>query len=372
MQFIDLKSQQKRIRNRIDTRIKKVLDHGKYIMGPEVYELEERLADYVNIKHCISCSSGTDALLIPLLAMNIGYGDAVITTPFTYIATAEVIALLGATPIFCDIYDRTFNIDPGELQKAYDMALSNNLKPKAIMPVDLFGLPARYRLIEKFAKDNDLKIIEDAAQGFGGKINEKKAGSFGDVAGTSFFPAKPLGCYGDGGAIFTNDDELAYKMKSIRVHGSGADKYENVRFGINGRLDTIQAAILLEKIEIFDAELELRNRVADYYTQNINKTCIPPHIPNNYYSSWAQYSVVLPNSINRSELMKKLNEKNIPSMVYYKIPNHLQEGYSRYKNKEGDFKVSEDISKRILSLPMHPYLDESSQNKVLNFLNKIN
>ena len=372
MQFIDLKAQQKHIREKIDKRIKNILDHGQYIMGPEVDELENRLSSYVNVKHCISCSSGTDALLIPLMAMKIGPGDAVITTPFTYIATAEVIALVGATPVFCDIYDRTFNINPEELQKAYDLAISNNLKPKAIMPVDLFGLPARYRLIEKFAKDNDLKVIEDAAQGFGGNINEKKAGSFGDVAGTSFFPAKPLGCYGDGGAIFTNDDELAYKMKSIRVHGGGNDKYENVRLGINGRLDTLQAAVLLEKIEIFDAELKLRNKAANYYTQNINKMCIPPLVPDKYLSSWAQYSVVLPKSVKRYELIERLNKNQIPSMVYYKIPNHLQEGYLQYGNKEGDFKVSENISKKILSLPLHPYLDESLQDKVLNILNSVN
>ena len=372
MQFIDLKAQQRLIRKKINKRIKKVLDHGKYIMGPEVDELEERLSSYVNIKHCISCSSGTDALLIPLMAMNIGPGDAVITTPFTYIATAEVIALVGATPIFCDIYDRTFNINPEGLQKAYDKATSKDLKPKAIMPVDLFGLPARYRLIEKFAEENDLKIIEDAAQGFGGKINEKKAGSFGDVAGTSFFPAKPLGCYGDGGAIFTNDDELAYKMKSIRVHGGGVDKYENLRLGINGRLDTIQAAILLEKIKIFDTELNMRNRAADYYTQNINNLFTPPLVPDKYYSSWAQYSVVLSESINRDELMEELNKNNIPSMVYYKIPNHLQKGYFQFGNQKGDFEVTEDISKRILSLPLHPYLNEILQDKVLNVLNSIN
>ena len=372
MQFIDLKAQQRLVREKIDIRIKKVLDHGKYIMGPEVDELEERLSSYVSIKHCISCSSGTDALLIPLMAMNIGPGDAVITTPFTYIATAEVISLVGATPIFCDIYDKTFNINPEELQKAYDQAMSKNLNPKAIMPVDLFGLPARYRLIEKFAEENDLKVIEDAAQGFGGKINEKKAGSFGDVAGTSFFPAKPLGCYGDGGAIFTNDDELAHKMKSIRVHGGGVDKYENVRLGINGRLDTIQATILLEKIEIFDMELKLRNRAANYYTQNINNLCIPPYIPDKYFSSWAQYSIVLPDSINRYELIEKLNKNEIPSMIYYKIPNHLQEGYRKYGNQLGDFKMSEDISKKILSLPLHPYLDENSQDKVLEVINSFN
>ena len=371
MQFIDLKAQQKLIREKIDQRIKKVLDHGQYIMGPEVDELEEKLANYIDVKHCISCSSGTDALLIPLMAMKIGPGDAVITTPFTYIATAEVIALVGATPIFCDIYDRTFNINPEELQKAYDQALLRNLKPKAIMPVDLFGLPARYRLIEKFAKDNNLKVIEDAAQGFGGKINEKKAGSFGDVAGTSFFPAKPFGCYGDGGAIFTNDDELAYKMKSIRIHGGGTDKYVNDRIGINGRLDSIQAAVLLEKIEIFNNELKMRNKVADYYTQNINKKCIYPLIPDKYYSSWAQYSIIIPENTNRERIIKNLLKNGIPSMVYYKIPIHLQKGYHDYGGKNGDFLVSETISNKILSLPMHPYLKRDSQNKVLRVLEEL-
>ena len=372
MQFIDLKTQQLEIREKIDQRIKKILDHGKYIMGPEVYELEERLADYVNVKHCISCSSGTDALLIPLLAMNIGPGDAVITTPFTYIATAEVIALVGATPIFCDIYDETFNINPENLSRALDQAFSKNLKPKAIMPVDLFGLSARYRLIDKFAKENNLKVIEDAAQGFGGQINSRRAGSFGDVAGTSFFPAKPLGCYGDGGAIFTNNDELAVKMKSIRVHGGGKDKYENVRIGINGRLDTIQAAVLLEKIEIFDKELISRNSVAKYYTQNINKKFIPPHTPDKYLSSWAQYSILIPDHVNRQDVIKKLNDKGVPSMIYYKLPVHIQEGYEKYNNKLGDFPISEKTSEKILSLPMHPYLSKDIQDEVIRALDSIN
>ena len=371
MQFIDLKNQQKQIREKINKRIDNVLDHGKYIMGPEVLELEERLADYVKTKHCVSCSSGTDALLIPLLAMNIGPGDAVLTTPFTYIATAEVIALVGATPIFCDIYDKTFNINPEGLSSAFELAVSKNLKPKAIMPVDLFGLPARYRLIEKFAKNNDLMIIEDAAQGFGGKINEQRSGSFGDVAATSFFPAKPLGCYGDGGAIFTNNDALASKMRSIRVHGGGKDKYENVRIGINGRLDTIQAAVILEKLEIFDKELISRNNAAKYYTQNINKKFIPPYIPSKYLSSWAQYSILIPDHIKRGDVIKKFSDDGIPSMVYYKIPVHLQEGYKKYGYNPGDFPISEDTSKKILSLPMHPYLNIEDQNRVIDTLNLI-
>ena len=270
MKFIDLDAQQKKIRAKIENRVLKVLDHGKYIMGPEVFELEEKLAKYVGVSYCITCSSGTDALLIPLLAKGIGPGDAVITTPFTYIATAEVVALLGAEPVFADIYPNTFNINPYEIRNAIKRAKNKGLNPKAIISVDLFGLPSRHRIINEIAKEENLFIVEDAAQGFGGSIRSKKAGSFGDVASTSFFPAKPLGCYGDGGAIFTNDDNLAAKMKSIRVHGSGLDKYENIRIGVNGRLDTIQAAILLEKFSIFNSELVLRNKIADYYTEKIN------------------------------------------------------------------------------------------------------
>jgi len=370
MQFIDLNPQQKIIREKIDYRIKKILDHGQYIMGPEIDELEEKLSDYVNIKHCISCSSGTDALLIPLMAMGIGPGDAVITTPFTYIATVEVIAILGATPVFCDIYDRTFNINPSDLEEAYNNALSKNLKPKAIIPVDLFGLPARYRLIEEFANEKNLLILEDAAQGLGGKIGDKLAGSFGDVAGTSFFPAKPLGCYGDGGAIFTNNDELAEKMKSIRIHGGGKDKYENERIGINGRLDSIQAAILLEKIEIFDDELKQREKVAEYYTHNIHKMFTTPLIPSKYFSSWAQYSILIPNILDRRKVIDGLIREGIPSMVYYKIPVHLQKGYKKYGYSKGDFQITEDISSRILSLPMHPYLDKVDQNRIISAMNK--
>ena len=370
MQFIDLKTQQNLIREKIDQRIKKVLDHGQYIMGPEIDELEEKLSNYIGVKHCISCSSGTDALLIPLVAMGIGPGDAVITTPFTYIATVEVIAILGATPIFCDIYDRTFNINPAGLEEAYNDALSKNLNPKVIIPVDLFGLPARYRLIEEFANEKNLLILEDAAQGFGGKIGDKLAGSFGDVAGTSFFPAKPLGCYGDGGAIFTNNDELAEKMKSIRVHGGGKDKYENDRIGINGRLDSIQAAILLEKIEIFDDELKKREKVAEYYTQNIHKMFITPLVPSKYLSSWAQYSILIPGTLDRGKVIDNLSREGIPSMVYYKIPVHLQEGYKKYGFSKGDMQISEDISDRILSLPMHPYLNKDEQNHIINSLNK--
>ena len=321
MQFIDLKAQQKIIRKNIEKRILNVLDHGKYIMGPEVFELEEKLSEFTGAKHCISCSSGTDALLIPLLAKKIGPGDAVITTPFTYIATAEVIHLLGATPVFCDIYPSTFNMNPEKIEDAYKEAKSKGLNPKAIIPIDLFGLPARYRLISEIANKLNLFVIEDAAQGFGGNIRGKRAGSFGDVAAT-FFPAKPLGCYGDGGAIFTNDDQLAEQMKSIRVHGSGSDKYDNIRIGLNGRLDTIQAALLIEKLNIFEDELIRRNKIAEKYSKNLSDKFETPFLPKDYFSSWAQYTVIASSQNQRDDILDYLKSKEIPSMIYYRIPLH--------------------------------------------------
>ena len=369
MQFIDLKAQQKQIREKVNKRIQKVLDHGKYIMGPEVFEFEDKLAKYVNVKHCISCSSGTDALLIPLLARGISKGDAVLTTPFTYIATAEVIALLGAEPVFVDIYPTTFNMDPSKIEGAIDYAKNKGLVPKAIIPVDLFGLPARYRLIQEIADKYNLFVVEDAAQGFGGSIRSKKAGSYGNVASTSFFPAKPLGCYGDGGAIFTNDDDLAQNMRSIRVHGSGLDKYDNVRIGINGRLDTFQAAILLEKFAIFNDELDLRNQISQYYNNSINNNFQKPIIPDQYYSSWAQYSVLSRSSKHREEIISSLKKEKIPSMIYYRIPLHLQKVFKKLNYKKGDFPIAESIADRIFSLPMHPYLENHHQNKIVKVLN---
>tara|TARA_B100000519_G_C14239692_1_gene436635 strand:- start:296 stop:1411 length:1116 start_codon:yes stop_codon:yes gene_type:complete len=369
MDFIDLKIQQKNIRNKIDKRIKSVLDHGKYIMGPEVYELEGKLADFTNSKFCISCSSGTDALLIPLISKGIGRGDAVLTTPFTYIATAEVISLLGAEPVFVDIYPETFNINPDGIEQAIHNAKIRGLNPKAIIPVDIFGLPARYRLIEKIAKEYNLFILEDAAQGFGGSIKGKKAGSFGHIAATSFFPAKPLGCYGDGGAIFTDDEDLASKMRSIRVHGSASDKYENVRIGLNGRLDTFQAAILLEKLAIFEEELKLRNKVASFYSEHIKSNFQKPYIPKEYFSSWAQYSLLATSEKERSIIMRRLKEVNIPSMIYYKVPLHLQKVFEHLGYSRGDFLFSEKISSKIFSIPMHPYLKIEQQEKIVEVLN---
>ena len=371
MDFIDLKAQQRRIRYKIDKRIQSVLDHGKYIMGPEVYELEESLADYVGSKFCISCSSGTDALLIPLMAKGIGYGDAVITSPFTYIATAEVISLLGAEPVFVDIYPDTFNIDPNGIEHAIEYAKKKGLNPKAIIPVDLFGLPSRYRLIEEIASQYDLFVLEDAAQGFGGQSHGKKAGSFGDVAATSFFPAKPLGCYGDGGAIFTDDEYLALKMKSIRIHGSASDKYENIRIGINGRLDTFQAAVLLEKLAIFDEELKQRNKAANFYSEHIKSNLKIPKIPKDYFSSWAQYSLLATSEKERFEIISRLEESNIPSMIYYKLPLHLQKVFDALEYSKGDFPLCEEVSSKIFSIPMHPYLMRDQQNTIIEVLNNV-
>lgn len=379
MQFIDLQAQQERIRPQIDAAIKKVLDHGKYIMGPEVFELEERLADYVGVKHCISCSSGTDALLMSLMAQGVGPGDAIFTTPFTFVATGEVISLLGATPVFVDIDPRTFNIDPQELEETianFNQRSTINdqpLIPKGVIPVDLFGLPSDYDAINAIARKYDLFVLEDAAQGFGALYKGRKAGSLADVATTSFFPAKPLGCYGDGGAIFTDDDELADILCSIRVHGKGEDKYDNVRIGVNGRLDTIQAAILLSKLDIFPDELEARQRVADTYTKlfssynhessNTNhQQIVTPYVPEGYQSAWAQYSILVDDRIS---LQKKMSEQNTPSAVYYPTPLHLQTAYKQLNYSVGGFPVSESVSGRILSLPMHPYMTEQEQCTVV-------
>ena len=308
MEFLDLKTQQKRIRKPLEKRINNILDHGAYIMGPEVFELEEELANYCGVKHAISCSSGTDALIIPLMAWGVGPGDAVFTTPFTYVATAEVISILGATPIFVDVYESTYNIDCEKLEIEIKRVLDQGkLKPKAIIPVDLFGLPARYRVIEKIAQKYNLKIIEDAAQSFGGSVRNKKVGTFGDVAATSFYPAKPLGCYGDGGAIFTNNDDLALECKAIRIHGTKEDKYNSEMIGLNGRLDSIQAAVLLEKLKIFDEELQLRNEIDDYYRKFLNNA---QYHPQNYQSAHALFSIVLSSNEKRNNLVSTLSKKH--------------------------------------------------------------
>ena len=390
MDFIDLKTQQKRIKEQLNANIRRVLAHGNYIMGPEVRDLEAKLAAYVGTKHAISCSSGTDALLMALMAYGIGPGDAIFTTPFTFIATAEVISLLGATPIFVDIDPKTYNIDPAKIEQAILAVRANNpalhplpklglgtgqshpsLRPRGIIPVDLFGLPADYDAIHTIARAQGLFIIEDAAQSFGAEYKGKKACAFGNISCTSFFPAKPLGCYGDGGMCFTDDDELAAVLDSIRLHGKGSHKYDNARIGINGRLDTVQAAILLAKFDIFSEELELRGQAAARYTQNLEKAAtapVTPYIPSGYKSSWAQYSVLAKEENHRTALLKRLQEAMIPTAIYYPKPLHLQTAFVPLGHATGDFPVSEDTANRIFSLPMHPYLAESDQEQIIRAL----
>lgn len=365
IEFIDLMAQYRNLENEINSNIQAVLKHGKYIHGPEVKKLEEELAKYTGVRHAISCSNGTDALLMPLMAWGVGSGDAVFTTPFTFIATAEVISLLGATPVFVDIDPHTYNIDAKLLERSVErIAAEGKLKPKVIIPVDLFGLPADYDEIIHIAHKHGLKVLEDAAQSFGSVYKNKKAGSLADAAATSFFPAKPLGCYGDGGAIFTDDDELSSKLLSIRVHGQGSDKYDNVRIGINGRLDTLQAAILLAKLKAFDIELRARNHFASKYTLGLKDVLKTPSIPNYSVSSWAQYSLLAEDHEMREIIREKLKKAGFPTAVYYPIPLHLQKAFSYLDYKEGYFPVSEDVSRRIFSLPMHPYLKDETIEEI--------
>ncbi len=368
MQFIDLTTQQIKIKEEIDSRIQSVLAHGKYIMGPEVFELEERLADYVNIKHGISCSSGTDALLLALLSLGVEPGDAVFTSSFTFIATAEVISLLGATPVFVDIDPQTFNLDPDKLEKA--IIQNRELKPKGIVTVDIFGLPCDYDRISEIANNNKLFIIEDGAQSLGGEYKGDKACSFGDIACTSFFPAKPLGCYGDGGMCFTNDDNLADVMRSLRVHGKGSDKYDNIRIGVNGRLDTLQAAILLAKFDIFPEEIELREKAAQRYNNLLGTSnpIISQEVPDESRSAWAQYSLLAKDEKHRTKIQADLKNKDIPSAIYYPKPLHLQTAFASLGYKEGDLPICEDYAKRIFSIPMHPYLTRGDQEKIIGCL----
>jgi UDP-2-acetamido-2-deoxy-ribo-hexuluronate aminotransferase len=364
--FIDLKAQQKKILPALEDRIQRVLAHGQYILGPEVQELEERLAAYVGVKHAISCSSGTDALLMPLMAHGVGPRDAIFTTPFTFIATAEVILLLGATPVFVDIDPKTFNIDPAALEEAITSLGKNPktaaLKPKGIIPVDLFGQPADYERINALAKKFGLFVLEDAAQSFGATYKGRRAGALSEIAATSFFPAKPLGCYGDGGAVFTDNDELAGVLRSIRVHGQGVHKYDNVRVGINGRLDTLQAAILLAKLDLFPQEVEDRQRVADAYSHGLKGVVEVPYVAPDCTSIWAQYSVL---SDRRAELQGKLQEAGVPTAVYYPLPLHLQGAFTHLGHRKGEFPISEKASERIFSLPMHPYLEVQKQKMIM-------
>ena len=372
MQFIDLAAQQKRIRTKIEENIKAVLDHGQYIMGPEIGELEKRLSEYLGVKHAICCSSGTNALLMALMACNVGPGDAVLTTPFTFIATAEVISLIGAIPVFVDIDPETFNIDPSELEPEISKLRATPGKPvpKGIIAVDLFGLPANYDEINAIARKHGLFVIEDAAQSFGAEYQGKRACSLADMACTSFFPAKPLGCYGEGGAVFTDNDEIAEKMLSIRIHGTGAHKYDNTRIGINGRLDVIQAAVLLAKLDIFPEEVELRQEAALRYTAGLKSdaTLTPPSVPRGMKSIWAQYSILAENRDHRTLLQNRLQEVGIPTAIYYPVPLHLQPAFACLGYKTGDFPISEDCAGRIFSIPMHPYLTMEDQENIIKDL----
>lgn len=365
--LIDLKAQQARIRPELDRAIAAVLDAGAYIMGPQVAALEEQLAAFSNVKHAIACSSGTDALLVALMAHGIGRGDAVICPAFTYTATPEVIALLGATGIFVDVCEDTFNIDPNRLDQAMSSAKARGLKVRAIMPVDLFGQMADYDGIRQFAEKHGLIVLSDAAQSYGARHGDARTGQMGHVTATSFFPAKPLGCYGDGGAIFTDDDALAKVMRSILLHGKGGDKYDIVRVGINGRLDTLQAAILIEKLKIFPDEIEARNRVAARYTAKLAGRVAVPAVRQGLTSVWAQYTVRLP-AERRDDVAKALAAQKIPTAVYYPRPLHHQPAFKDHVLAEGGAPVSERLCKEVLSLPMHPYLGEAQQDRVIKAL----
>lgn len=354
MQFIDLQAQYQHLKSKIDQRIQDVLNHGKYIMGPEVKELEQSLAKYVGVKHALTCANGTDALTLALMVLDVKQGDAVFCPTFTFFATAETIAFQQATPVFVDSDEETFNICPAHLEQQIEKVIAEGkLKPKAIIAVDLFGLPADYDKLQAIADKYQLKIIEDAAQGFGGEIRGKRAGSFGDIATTSFFPAKPLGCYGDGGALFTDNDEYAALIESYRVHGKGSDKYDNVRIGMNSRLDTIQAAILLEKLAEFPVELKARNQAADKYTQELQQQYKTPVVPEGYTSSWAQYTLL---SDDRDAEMAKYKEQGIPTMVYYGTCMHQQTAFKELGYTDADFPIASRLCKQVFSLPMHPYL----------------
>ena len=362
MKFVDLNAQFRGVESETRSAIDRVLEHGQFIMGPEVFELEEKLVDFTGVKHAISCASGTDALLMALMAYDVGPGDAVFTTPFTFFATAEVIALLGATPVFVDIDVDTFNIDPEKLESAIEkFKQTSELRPRGVIPVDLFGLTADYSRINEISRKHDLFVIEDAAQSFGAVCEGKRAGSLADIGTTSFFPAKPLGAYGDGGAVFTDDDALAGELRSIRIHGQGTNQYDNIRLGITGRLDTIQAAVLICKLKIFENELARRNEIASHYQRSLSDAVKTPSVPENYSSAWALFSIL---SDQRDTIKQTLQEAGIPSVVYYPKPLHLQPAFQPLNKGKGSFPIAEKISEEILSLPIHPYLTEAEVEKV--------
>jgi len=358
MEFRDLKAQYNKYKNQIDDAISEVLQNADFISGKEVSRLEKRLADYVGVKHCITCGNGTDAMSLVLIAWNIKEGDAVFVPDFTFFATAEVVSLRGATPIFVDVEEDTFNMDPQDLERRIEEVIKEGiLNPKVILPVDLFGLPANYIEIEKIADKYNLRVLEDGAQGFGGSINGKKACSFGNAATTSFFPAKPLGCYGDGGAVFTDDDELAELIRSYAVHGKGENKYDNVRIGTNSRLDTIQAAILNVKLDAFiELELEKIIKIARKYDERLKDLVKTPYIPYGHTSSYAQYTIKMNSKMDRDGLKKYLHENNIPSMIYYVKTMSMQKAFNILKDEYSNNIVAQRLIDTVLSIPIHPYL----------------
>jgi UDP-2-acetamido-2-deoxy-ribo-hexuluronate aminotransferase len=359
--FIDLARQQERIRDRLDAAIRRVLDHGQYIMGPEVLELERSLGEFCGARHVIACASGTDALLLGLLAKGMRRGDAVIVPSFTFCATAEAVSLLGGVPIFADVFEETFNLDPTSLKAAVLAARRLGLPLRGVISVDLFGQPCDYDSIEAIVRENALWLICDAAQAFGATYRGRKVGTIGDVSLTSFFPAKPLGCYGDGGAVFTDDDEVAEVIRSLRVHGQGQDKYDSVRVGINGRLDTLQAAILLEKLAIFSEEIEARNLVSVRYNEILPAAITRPHVIDRTSSVWAQYTVRVHARHERLECLKR---QGVPAAVYYARPLHQQPAYRNYPTASARLVMSEQLAATVLSLPMHPYLAPEDQVRI--------
>jgi dTDP-4-amino-4,6-dideoxygalactose transaminase len=362
--FIDVAAQRRRLGGTIDAVIARVLGHCQFILGPEVRTFEAELSAFCGARHAVTCASGTDALVLALRAMGIGPGDAVICPAFTFCATAEVAALVGATPVFVDVDAATFNIDANRIAGAIAAAKSAGLTPKAVIPVDLFGLAADHTAIAAAAKAEGLFILDDAAQAFGATFNNRRLGTFGHATATSFFPAKPLGCYGDGGAVMTDDDAMADVLRSLRMHGQGVDRYDNIRIGLASRLDTIQAAILIEKLKIFPDEIEARNRIARHYSEALSDIVIVPKVPPGSTSVWAQYTIRVAGG-RRDRLAAALKAEGVPTAIYYPIPLHRQQAYKQYPVGEGGVAVSDRLAAEVISLPMHAYLDAPTQDRII-------